>query len=63
MSDAFEYRQRAAQQRNAADSCNLPMVRDKFERAAERWEFLAEEIERCERGLLNLTQVERAAYH
>jgi len=63
MSDAPEYRERAVEQRKAAQACNLPMVREKLIRAAERWDFLAEEIERCERGLLNLTRAQRAAYH
>lgn len=54
MSNAPEYRQRAIEQRRAADSTILHMVRLKHLHAAERWDFLAEEIERCERGMLNL---------
>ena len=53
MTDAIEYRMRATEQRKAAETTSLPMVREKFRLAAERWDFLAEEIERCERGMLN----------
>lgn len=53
MSNALEYRQRAVEQRLAADSSMLRMVRLKHLNAARRWNFLAEEIERCERGMLN----------
>ncbi len=53
MSNALEYRQRAIEQRRAADSTMLHMVRLKHLSAAERWDYLAEEVERCERGMLN----------
>jgi len=55
MSNALEYRQRAIEQRRAADSTMLQMVRLKHLSAAERWDYLAEQIEWCERGMLNLT--------
>ena len=55
MGAATDYRQFATEQRNAAETAPLPMVRLKHLSAAERWECLAEQIERCERGMLNLS--------
>jgi hypothetical protein len=63
MSQAAEYRQLATQQRHAAAASNLPRVRSLYEQAAERWDYLAEEIERCERGLLNMIGGREASFH
>jgi hypothetical protein len=48
MDSPVEYRRRADQQRMAATSARLPMVRLMHKKAADRWEHLASEIERTE---------------
>ncbi|MCB2073832.1 MAG: hypothetical protein H6917_18730 [Novosphingobium sp.] len=46
MAHPREYRQRAEEQRQAAASSDLRMVRLMHKKAADRWENLAEEFER-----------------
>ena len=48
MACSSEYRDNAAQQREAATSTNLPMVKHRLLEAAERWDQLADEVERYE---------------
>ncbi len=46
MSNAAEYRDFAEQQREAAQTSALPLVRIRHLEAAQRWDRLAEETER-----------------
>lgn len=48
MACSSEYRENAAQQREAAASTDLPMVKLRLLEAAERWDQLADEVERYE---------------
>jgi hypothetical protein len=48
MTCSFEYRANAEQQRDAAAATNLPMVKLRLLEAAERWDQLADEVERYE---------------
>jgi hypothetical protein len=48
MATALDYRQLAAEQRRSADRACLAMVRLKHLSAAEKWDSMAEEIERFE---------------
>jgi len=48
MAGSKEYRQLAEEQRRAAASADLPMARLMHKKAADRWDTLAEEFERCE---------------
>ncbi|MCB2059101.1 MAG: hypothetical protein R3E09_04000 [Novosphingobium sp.] len=48
MAGSCEYRQRAEEQRQAAASSELRMVQLMHKKAADRWDALAEEFERCE---------------
>ena len=48
MACAMEYREFAEQQLAAAAAADLPLVRQRHLAAAERWERLAEELERFE---------------
>ena len=48
MACANEYRDFAAQQRQEAEACALPLARQRHLNAARRWESLAEETERFE---------------
>ncbi len=63
MGAASDYRQFAIAQRKAASSAPLPMVRDKHISAAERWETLAAELERCEAGTLNFRDQRQEFFH
>ncbi len=46
MACAMEYREFAEQQLSAAATADLPLVRQRHLTAAERWQRLAEELER-----------------
>ncbi len=48
MAAALEYREYAEQQLDAAQSAQLPQVRQRHLQAAERWQQLADEQERFE---------------
>ena len=48
MACSSEYRANAEQQREAAEATALPMVRGRLLEAAERWDQLADEVERYE---------------
>ena len=46
MASPCEYRANAAQQREAAAATSLPQVKSRLLDAAERWDQLADEVER-----------------
>jgi len=48
MGVAFDYRKLAEDERRAADETTLLMVRLKHLNAAERWEAMAADLERCD---------------
>lgn len=50
MAGSKEYRQLAEEQRRAAACADLAMARLMHKKAADRWDMLAEEFERCESG-------------
>ncbi len=49
MACSNEYREFAEQQFNAAERAELPLVRQRHLKAAERWQQLADEMEQFER--------------
>lgn len=54
MTTAEAYREIAAQQRTLAAGHDIPQVREQLIAAAVRWEWLADEIEATQAGVLAL---------